>query len=70
MAEAEDDLSILQQDMKGHANQIDGQHREDDARRERSQGQNDALDGVFVEETDSGEEVRGPGGGWQKEEGG
>ena len=33
-------------------------HREDDARRERSQGfrdQNDAMDGVFVEEADSGE---------------
>ena len=58
VAEAEDDLSILQQEMKGLADQIDAHHREDDARRERSQGQNDAMDGVFVEEADSGEEVR------------
>ena len=49
VAEAEDDLSKLQQEMKGLANQIDAHHREDDARRERSQGsrdQNDATDGV------------------------
>ena len=60
VAEVEDDLSILQQEVKGLANQIDARHREDDARRERSQGfrdQNDAMDGVFVEEVDSGEEV-------------
>ena len=51
VAEAEDDLSILQQEMKGLANH----HREDDARRERTQGfrdQNDAVD-----EANSGEEV-------------
>ena len=57
VAEAEDDLSILQQEMKGLANQIDTHHREDDERRERSQGQHDAMDGVFVEESDSGDEV-------------
>ena len=38
VAEAEDDQSILQQEMKGLASQIDAHHREDDARRERSQG--------------------------------
>ena len=43
MAEAEDDLSILQQEMKGLVNQIDAHHREDDARRERSQGGNDGV---------------------------
>ena len=56
VAEAEDDLSILQQEVKGLVNQIDAHHREDDARRERSQGGNDGQ-GVFVEEADSGEEV-------------
>ena len=29
VAESEDDLSILQQEMKGLANQIDAHHRED-----------------------------------------
>ena len=48
VAEAEDDLSILQQEMKGLVNQIDAHHREDDARRERSQGGNDGMEGVFV----------------------
>ena len=58
VAWAEDDLSILQQEMKGLVNQIDAHLREDDARRERSQGCNDAMEGVFVEEADSsGEEV-------------
>ena len=57
VAEAEDDLSILQQEMKGLVNQIDAQHRKDDARRERSQGGNDGMEGVFVEEADCGEEV-------------
>ena len=57
VAEAEDDLSILQQEMKGLVNQIDAHHREDDARPERSQGGNDGMEGVFVEEADSGEEV-------------
>ena len=57
VVEAEDDLSILQQEMKGLVNQIDAHHREDNARRERSQGGNDGMEGVFVEEADSGEEV-------------
>ena len=57
VAEAEDYLSILQQEMKGLVNEIDSHHREDDARRERSQGGNDGMEGVFVEEADSGEEV-------------
>ena len=57
VAEAEDDLSILQQEMKGLVNQIHAYHREGDARRERSQGGNDGVEGVFVEEADSGEEV-------------
>ena len=42
--------------MKGLVNQIDAHHREDHARRERSQGGNDGMEGVFVEEADSGEE--------------
>ena len=45
VAEAEDDLSILQQEMKELVNQIDGHHREDGARRERSQGGNDGMEG-------------------------
>ena len=57
VAEAEGDLSILQQEMKGLANQTDARHMKG-ARRERSQGRNDAVEGVFVEEADSGEEVR------------
>ena len=57
MAEAEDDLSIFQQEMKRLVNQIDAHHREDDARRERSQGGNVGVEDVFVEEADSGEEV-------------
>ena len=47
VAEVEDDLSILQQEMKGLVNQIDAHHMEDDARRERSQGGNDGMEGVF-----------------------
>ena len=39
------------------SNQIGAHHREDDARRERSQGGNEGVEGVFVEEVDSGEEV-------------
>ena len=38
VAEAEDDLSILQQEMNVLVNQIDAHHREDDARRERRSG--------------------------------
>ena len=70
VAEAEEDLSILQQEMKGLVNQIGAHHREDDARRERSQGGNDGMEGVFVEEADSGEEVGVQADGGQKEEGG
>ena len=70
VAEAEEDLSILQQEMKGLVNQIGAHHREDDARRERSQGGNDGIEGVFVEEGDSGEEVGVQADGGQKEEGG
>ena len=47
VAEAEDDLSILQQGMKGLVNQIDAHHREDDARQERSQGGNGGME-VFL----------------------
>ena len=57
VAETEDDLSILQQEMKGLVNDIDYHHREDDARREISQGGNDGMEDVFVEEADSGGEV-------------
>ena len=57
VAEAEDDLLILQQEMEGLADQIDAHHREDDARQERSQSRNDAMEGVFVEEADGGEEA-------------
>ena len=56
VAEAEGDLSILQREMEDLADQIHAHHREDDARRERSQG-HDAMEGVLVEEADSGEEV-------------
>ena len=64
VAEAEDDLSFFQQEMIGLVNQINAHHRHDDARREQSQGGNDGMEGVFVEEANSG-------GGWgQKEEGG
>ena len=38
VAEAEDDLSILRQEMKGLANQIDAHHREDAARRGEESG--------------------------------
>ena len=37
MSQAEDDLSILQQEMRGLSFQIDAHHREDDARREKNQ---------------------------------
>ena len=50
-------LQILQQEIQGLVNQIDAHHREDDARRERCQGGYDVVEGVFVEEADSGEEV-------------
>ena len=57
VSQAEDDLSILQQEMRGLSFQIDAHHREDDARREKNQSRGDDMEGVFVEEADSGEEV-------------
>ena len=57
MSQAEDDLSILQQEMRGLSFQIGAYHREDDALREKNQGRGDDMEGVFVEEADSGEEA-------------
>ena len=57
MSQAEDDLSILQQEMRGLSFQIDAHHREDVARREKNQCRGDDIEGVFVEEIDSGEEA-------------
>ena len=57
VSQAEDDLSILQQEMRGLSFQIDAHHREDDARREKNQSRGDDMEGVFVEEIDSGEEA-------------
>ena len=57
VAEAEDDLSISQQELRGLTFQIDAHHREDDARREKNQSRGDDMEGVLVEEVDSGEEV-------------
>ena len=57
MSKAEDDLSILQQEMRGLSFQIDVHHREDDARREKNQSRCDDMGSVIVEEVDSGEEV-------------
>ena len=57
MSQAEDDLSILQQEMRGLSFQIDAHHREDDARREKNQGRGDVMEGVFVEKADGGEEA-------------
>ena len=57
VSQTEDDLSILQQEMRGLSFQIDAHHREDDARREKNQSRGDDMEGVFVEEVDSGEEV-------------
>ena len=57
VSQAEDDLSILQQAMRGLYFQIDADHREGDARREKNQSRGDDMEGVFVEEVDSGEEA-------------
>ena len=57
VSKAEDDLSISQQELRGLSFQIDAHHREDDARREKNQSRGDDMEGVFVEEVDSGEEV-------------
>ena len=56
VSQAEDDLSILQQEMRGLSFQIDAHHKEDGARREKNQSRGDDMEGVFVEEVDSGEE--------------
>ena len=57
VSKAEDDLSVSQQEMRGLSFQIDARHREDDARRKKNQSRGDDMEGVFVEEVDSGEEV-------------
>ena len=57
VSQAEDDLFILQQEMRGLYFQIDAHHREGDARREKNQSRCDDMEGVFVEEVDSGEEA-------------
>ena len=57
MSKAEDDLSLSQQELRGLTFQIDAHHREDDARREKNESRVDDMEGVFVEEVDSGEEV-------------
>ena len=57
VSKAEDDLSISQQELRGLSFQIDAHHREDDARLEKNQSRGDDMEGVFVEEVDSGEEV-------------
>ena len=57
VSQAEDDLSALQQEMRGLSFQIAAHHREDDARREKNQGPGDDMEGVFVEEADGGEEA-------------
>ena len=56
MSKAEDDLSITQQELRGLSFQIDAHHREDDARREKNQSCVDDMEGVIVEEVDSGED--------------
>ena len=55
LAVSQDDLSILQQEMRGLSFQIDAHHREDDARREKNHSRGDDMEGVLVEEVDSGE---------------
>ena len=45
VSQAEDDLSILQQEMRGFSFQIDAHHREDDARRDKNQGRGDDMGG-------------------------
>ena len=57
VSKAKDDLSISQQELRGLSFQIDAHHREDDARREKNQSRGDDMEGVFVDEVDSGEEV-------------
>ena len=56
MSKAEDELSISQQELRGLSFQIDAHHREDVARPEKNQSCVDDMEGVFVEEVDSGED--------------
>ena len=56
VSKAEDDLSISQQELRGLTFQIDAHHREDDARREKNMSRGDDMEGVFVDEIDSGED--------------
>ena len=56
MSQAEDDLSSLRRGMRGLSFQIDAHNREDDARREKNQSCVDDMEGVFMEEVDSGED--------------
>ena len=56
VSKAEDDLSISQKELRGLTFQIDAHHREDDARREKNMSRGDDMEGVFVEEIDSGED--------------
>ena len=56
VSKAEDDLSISQQEVRGLTYQIDAHHREDDARREKNMSRGDDMEGVFVDEIDSGED--------------
>ena len=46
VAEAEDDLSISQQEMRRLVLQIDAHHREDDARREKNPSRDEEMEGV------------------------
>ena len=63
LAKAQDDLADLRKDLEGVVNQIDAHHREEDARRERRQGngggmaRGQGMEGVVVVEADSSEEV-------------
>ena len=66
VSQAEYDWSILEQEMKELSFQIDAHHREDDARREKNQGRDDDMEGVFLGEADSGEDIWGQKAeGWQ-----
>ena len=64
VSKAEDDLSISQQELRGLSFQIDAHHREDDARREKNQIRGGDMEGVFVEEVDSGRLMGINGAGW------
>ena len=57
VSKAENDLSISQQELRALSFQIDAHYREDDARREKNQSRGDDMEGLFVEEVNSGEEA-------------